>query len=751
MPMSVLLIEYDVDRSRYIRKLLSDTRVNVVSNTISALQWLAEGQTRIVLLSHTGDNDAVRDMVRSLRRASPEMPVIVLAQGPIDEASLLRAGAQDILYNSELMGPRLQRAMRYAVHRQEREQHLLQIESRYQHTFDTAPIGIAHIGQNGEWLEVNQTICDITGYSPDELLQIDFQTITHPDDLESDLLHYEALRRGDIQHYHMEKRYIHKQGHVVWILLNVTLQRDDWGRALHAIAIVQDISERKRIEAALQLSNERFQVTLKNSPITVWMQDLNLRYIWVHNPPFDRAVDFVIGKTDDELQEEHEDAAYLSQLKRQVIDSGVGLREEVILHIQGVAHYYDMTIEPHYTLDGQIEGVICATTDITPYKKIQQAEREQRALAEALWETAIVLTSSLQLDEVLDRILENVERLVHADAVDVMLYNAESETVRVMRVRGYDKQIFIDGFGSDEAPIAYLPLIKQVLDSKLPLTIPDVHKSPDWVSLGDGEAFGSYANVPIMVKDEVIGFLSLYGTSTQAFEDAQISGLTAFAQQAGLAIQNAKLYKQIQTLAIMEERQRLARDLHDAVSQALFTSNMIAEALPALVRSDPSRLQEMLDELVSLNRGAMAEMRVLLMELRPERILYTSFPEHLRQLSKAMRSRKHVQVHLQIEGQHPVDEAIKVPLYRIAQEAINNIVKHSAARNVSIQFDSNPDSLDLIIHDDGRGFDTTHQNGGMGMSTMRERAENIGATFMIDSEPGSGTTLHILLSNVIRG
>jgi PAS domain S-box-containing protein len=139
----------------------------------------------------------------------------------------------------------------YVRERDESARSLAESEARFRGTFDNAAVGMAHVGPDGTWLRVNQRFCDIVGYSREDLLQLTFQEITHPDDLERDLDLFRRLMRGEIEHYHVEKRYIHKQGYAVWIDLTTALQRDRWGSPEYCVPVIVDITERKAAEAEL--------------------------------------------------------------------------------------------------------------------------------------------------------------------------------------------------------------------------------------------------------------------------------------------------------------------------------------------------------------------------------------------------------------------------------------------------------------------------------------------------------------------
>jgi PAS domain S-box-containing protein len=165
--------------------------------------------------------------------------------------------------------------------RKEDEQALQQSEERFRLTFDQAAIGITHVGLDGRWLRVNQKLCDITGYSREELLQTDFQTITHPDDLESDLSQARRLLAGEINQYAMEKRYIRRDGAIVWVDLSVSLMRRPDGTPDHFISIIADISQRKLVEAELQDRREELEEAQRVGGLGSWSwePDSN-RLVW---------------------------------------------------------------------------------------------------------------------------------------------------------------------------------------------------------------------------------------------------------------------------------------------------------------------------------------------------------------------------------------------------------------------------------------------------------------------------------------
>jgi signal transduction histidine kinase len=193
-----------------------------------------------------------------------------------------------------------------------------------------------------------------------------------------------------------------------------------------------------------------------------------------------------------------------------------------------------------------------------------------------------------------------------------------------------------------------------------------------------------------------------------------------------------------------EERIRLARDLHDAVSQTLFSTSLIAEVLPRLWERNKEEGLQKLEEVRQLTRGALAEMRTLLFELRPAALADAELSDLLRQLSESIIGRARVPITLEVEGDCLVPTDVKIALYRIAQEALNNIAKHSGASRAQITLHCQPYQVSMNIIDNGHGFDINQvAPGSFGLGNMQERANQIGALLKIESKAGEGTEITV--------
>ncbi len=193
------------------------------------------------------------------------------------------------------------------------------------------------------------------------------------------------------------------------------------------------------------------------------------------------------------------------------------------------------------------------------------------------------------------------------------------------------------------------------------------------------------------------------------------------------------------------ERERLARDLHDAVTQTLFSAHIIAGGLPDVWQHNPEHGQQGLVELEKLTRNALAEMRTLIVELRPITLTEKPLSQLLTYLTEAVSGQIRIPITLTHTHKKRLPPQVQIALYRITQETLNNVVKHAQARQVWIELDDSSDQIRLSIRDNGRGFDLNEVlPGGAGLAMMCERAENIGALVTVKSQPNQGTQIDVI-------
>jgi nitrate/nitrite-specific signal transduction histidine kinase len=250
--------------------------------------------------------------------------------------------------------------------------------------------------------------------------------------------------------------------------------------------------------------------------------------------------------------------------------------------------------------------------------------------------------------------------------------------------------------------------------------------------------------IPLSTKGRNLGCFILGKHEPGQLPPEELTLLSSIGKQVGVAMENSHLYEQAEQTAIMAERNRLARELHDAVTQTLFSASLIADVLPKIWKRNPEEGLQNLEEVRQLNRGALAEMRTLLLEMRPEALERTDIKTLITQLADAFVGRVRIPLDLEINEDCELTHEVKIVFYRVAQEALNNIAKHSGARQVELHLECQPGQLNLCIKDDGLGFEPDSlPPGHMGIAIMRERANSIGASLKIESQLNQGTTVEL--------
>lgn len=395
-------------------------------------------------------------------------------------------------------------------------------------------------------------------------------------------------------------------------------------------------------------------------------------------------------------------------------------------------------------LDESQAGLL-ALHDVT---ETRRAEREARTLAQ--------LAASLNLTRSLYAIAERIASWV------VGTTEAAASAVYVTGVRpGTGRLVGAVGFTADGPPEldqSDEELTRHLFGGPEVATIDLTAAAPSDLTasrLADAPAGGraTYAlGVPLIYRSNRVGTLLVMFVSEAAPDEHDIAFIRAVADQSVLAIENARLFSMAQDKAALEERQRLARELHDSVSQALYGIALGARSARSQLHSNPQRVAERLDYVLKLAEAAITEMRALIFELRPETLANDGLVAALSKQAAALGARHHLEVKTSFAVEPDVDIAAKEALYRIAQEALHNVVKHAAARRVDLALEVHDGKLVLRVADDGAGFEPRgHFPGHYGLASMRERAELLGGALSIASSPGEGTRLRAAIPLAATG
>ncbi|HEX2620827.1 MAG TPA: GAF domain-containing sensor histidine kinase [Phototrophicaceae bacterium] len=379
---------------------------------------------------------------------------------------------------------------------------------------------------------------------------------------------------------------------------------------------------------------------------------------------------------------------------------------------------------------------------INEQKRTQVLEHEERALTEALRDTLATMSSTLDLDKILDHILDTVKRITPYDGANVLF--VESDLVRMVRQRGYIEKGLDKDWLNQRIPITRLMALQQLINVGKPVAIADTIASPTWVGFPGLDWVRSNVTAPIRSNGKILGFLSLDSATTGFFTQAHADRLQSFADQAAIAIQNARLLDRAKRAAVTAERNRLSNELHDTISQTLWSMRLITERLPVIWEVDQEEGRRSLATLHQLARSALEEMRSLLLELRPSALTGEKLGDLILQAAAIITNRTGLNISVQIEEQKPVPPDVHFALYRVVQEALNNIVLHTSASQVAVYFSSKSGHIDLTIQDNGPGFDPADIGPGhLGLSIMKDRVQNIGGALEIISRKGEGTMVKV--------
>jgi signal transduction histidine kinase/ligand-binding sensor domain-containing protein len=405
----------------------------------------------------------------------------------------------------------------------------------------------------------------------------------------------------------------------------------------------------------------------------------------------------------------------------------------------------------------------------------------RRLVAEGLREILVILNSNRSLKESLDHITCQAAQL--SGAVRALIFHPEpsfSSTITLGAYRNDQASPSASAAGTNgqvdqggerladwDLPPDTVERIARCIDTGEPLMIPsgdDRRPDSSEEAVPTLEPYRAMLCVPVSVGGGVYGGLALFYDREKSFsvEDLELS--LTLADHAALAIANAQLHERVEQIAAETERSRLARDLHDAVTQTLFSASLISEVLPTTWESDQEEGRKLLKELRQLSRGAMAEMRALLLELRPSALVEAGLGDLLRQLAEATSGRTGTPVTTTIDCNCTLPPDVHVALYRITQEALNNVMKHAHASRVIVSLRCRPavrgrsstspsasgdtgrcQEVELQVSDDGRGFDPgSVSSEHLGLGIIRERAQAIGAWLEIATKPGRGTKVTVV-------
>jgi GAF domain-containing protein len=374
--------------------------------------------------------------------------------------------------------------------------------------------------------------------------------------------------------------------------------------------------------------------------------------------------------------------------------------------------------------------------------RLFKAERRRAEEFRVISEVGRRITSILAVDELLGEIARLLKETLGYYLVGIALVDGDELVFRA----GAGAVWELPDFQPPRLKVGQEGITGWVAQSGEPLLVPDVSQEPRYHSLPEASEIRSELAVPLEAKEAVIGVLHVQSERPNAFDESDLVILQSLADQAALVIENAHLYEQAQQVATLEERQRLARELHDSVTQALYGVTLYAEAAARLLSvGDAELASDHLREVRQTAQEALQEMRLLIFELRPPVLEQEGLVAALETRLEAVEGRSGLETEFIIEGDVRLPTDIEEGLYRIAQEALNNALKHAQAKCITVHLRQERQSVTLEVGDDGIGFDpsTAREQGGLGLPGMEERAARLGGRLTVSSRPGEGTSVKV--------
>ena len=589
--------------------------------------------------------------------------------------------------------------------------------------FDHSPIGLVIVSMDGRCMLANPAFCQMLGYSAQELAGQYFQTFTHPDDIAANLDAGREMIEGKRPSFQIEKRYLHKDGHTVWVSLSASTVHDTDGQSLFILSQIQDVTAYKRAEHEAKVALERYRAVVDDQTelICRYLPDTTItfvneaycrfygcrpetavgrRYMELGHVPEEVQAELLrllgtLSATNRVVTSEHHvvkqdgESRWVQWIDRAIVDGGGN-----VVEIQGIgrditernrvvqalaesekryrtlvetatdgilltdmkgriafanlraARMYGLNdpsemlgehitsilapedrpdtladatvtlergalrdvIHHHLRRDGAsfigessaalVRGsndepvaFMVVVRDVTERQRMEQAEREQRTMSEALCDTASALAGTLEFDQVLDRILANAGRVVPHDTRNIMLLDppcpagvpidpAAGVIARVVRAQGYDLGRAGAFATSRQFPVAEMSSFRSMIETGASLLVRDVQSYPAWISYPETNWLRSYVGTPIIVKGDVVGFLNLDSATPNFFSDPDMTRLRAFADQAGVAIHNSRLYEtQRQSVTRLTRVYQAGLTLAQAESMEALLSAITREAV----------------------------------------------------------------------------------------------------------------------------------------------------------------------------
>ena len=628
------------------------------------------------------------------------------------------------------------------------ERALRESEELYRTTFQLAGVGVAHVSSDGRWMRVNQKLCDIVGYSESELLRMAFHDVTHPQDVGTNVAAIEELRNGKLDKYSVEKRYVRKDGSTVWVNLTVSAVRDASGKLKHFISVVEDIDERRvaeeaqgRLAAIVQSSDDAIVSKDLNGIITSWNVAAERIFGFTRDEAVGSPVTIIIPP---ELQDEEKQI--LGRLRK---GERIDHFETVRITKSGRRLNVSLTISPVKDRSGSIVGASKVARDITERRRSERALRESEERFRAIVETTPECVKLVGIDGTLLHMNPPGLAMVGATCPEMVVGKNVYDIIAAHdreKFRIFNEDVCHGKRGTLEFDIVGLDGVGHHMET---------HAAP--MTMPDGSVVQLAVTSDITERVRVRETLRKNEEQLRMLADDLEKQVRARTQE--LEARNAEVLQQSEQLRELsnrllqtqdDERRHIARELHDSAGQIIVALGMnLASMTPYAAKL--SVMDKTVEDSQNLIKQLSREIRTTSYLLHPPLLDENGLPEAIRWYVEGLMERSGLSIKLDIaEDFGRLDSETELAMFRIVQECLTNIHRHSGSKTAKIRLSRNAESVSLEIQDEGKGMAAHKLDGvrahrsGVGITGMRERVRHLNGAMDINSN-ANGTKISVKL------
>lgn len=602
--------------------------------------------------------------------------------------------------------------------RKQAEEALRESEARLARTEAFSLVIVTHVGLDERWLKVPQTLCDLLGYTEEELLSGYFKDVTHPDDYQIESRQCKRLISGEIKSFDLEKRFIQKTGKTIWVYLNCSVVEDDDGKPVHFLTYIRDITDRRLAEEALRESEDRYRSMIESQTelICRFLPDTTLTYVNdAYCRYFGKSRDELIGTEFTKLLPPAIRSWAKDQITALVLNPRTTTSEHEVLRPDGSIGWHQWANHAIPGADGKILELQAIGRDITERKRAEQA-----------------LLESNERNQAILRAVPDLMFLQNKEGLYLDYYAREREDLLV------PPETFI---GKNIREVLPAELAEKIMTSFKQLDGTVDSQVLEYSLDIAGEERHFEARIVSAEGDKVLTIVRNVTESRRAADALRAS-------EEKLLISNREGRELAARLITAQEseRRRIALLLHDDLSQNIAA---IGVAISRLKHKPPASNELMareLDQLGSQTNGLTTQIRRLSHQLHPDVLeqvgLVAALETEVAEFGHNEKIKTEFKTEIRRE-QIPLD--VSVCLYRVAIEALRNVSKHSGAESARVALAEDEDSFTLEVTDTGRGFDVERAKRGIGLGLIgaEERVKLLQGSFLVRSKPQTGTVLRV--------